>query len=60
MIGVADAGAGSSPIRAGAWPILKATRTLATVRRLLVPAVQVNIGRNQVIAQGLRDDGTAS
>jgi hypothetical protein len=31
---------------------LKAVKALATVRRLLVPAVQVNIGRNQVIAQG--------
>jgi hypothetical protein len=30
---------------------LQATRALATVRRLLVPAVQVNVGRNQVIAQ---------
>ena len=31
---------------------LKATKTLATVRRLLVPAVQVNIGKNQIISQG--------
>jgi hypothetical protein len=31
---------------------LKAVKALATVRRLLVPAVQVNIGRNQIISQG--------
>ena len=30
---------------------LKAVRALASVRRLLVPAVQVNIGRNQIISQ---------
>ena len=30
---------------------LKAVRALATVRRLLVPTVQVNIGRNQIISQ---------
>jgi hypothetical protein len=30
---------------------LKAVKALATVRRLLVPAVQVNIGRNQIISQ---------
>jgi hypothetical protein len=31
---------------------LKAIKALATVRKLLVPAVQVNIGRNQIISQG--------
>jgi hypothetical protein len=31
---------------------LKAVKALATVRRLLIPAVQVNIGRNQIINQG--------
>jgi hypothetical protein len=31
---------------------LKAIKALASVRRLLVPAVQVNIGRNQVVSQG--------
>ena len=31
---------------------LKAVKALATVRRLLVPSVQVNIGRNQIIGQG--------
>lgn len=31
---------------------LKAVKALASVRRLLVPAVQVNIGRNQIISQG--------
>ena len=31
---------------------LKAVKALATVRRLLLPPVQVNIGRNQIISQG--------
>jgi hypothetical protein len=31
---------------------LKAIKALASVRRLLVPAVQVNIGKNQIISQG--------
>jgi hypothetical protein len=31
---------------------LKAVKALASVRRLLAPAVQVNIGRNQIISQG--------
>jgi hypothetical protein len=31
---------------------LKAVKALATVRRLIVPPVQVNIGRNQIISQG--------
>jgi hypothetical protein len=31
---------------------LKAVKALASVRKLLVPAVQVNIGRNQIITQG--------
>ena len=31
---------------------LKAIRALASVRRLLAPTVQVNIGRNQIISQG--------
>jgi hypothetical protein len=31
---------------------LKSVKALATVRRLLVPAVQVNIGKNQIINQG--------
>ena len=31
---------------------LKAVKALATVRKLLVPAVQVNVGRNQIISQG--------
>ena len=31
---------------------VKAVKTLATVRRLLVPSVQVNIGKNQIISQG--------
>jgi hypothetical protein len=31
---------------------LKAVKELATVRRLLVPSVQVNIGKNQIISQG--------
>ena len=31
---------------------LKAVKALATVRRLLVPAVQVNIGKQQIISQG--------
>ncbi len=30
---------------------LKATRALATVRRLLVPAVQINVAEKQIIAQ---------
>lgn len=30
---------------------LKATRALATVRRLLVPAVQVNVAEKQIITQ---------
>lgn len=31
---------------------LKAVKALASVRRLLAPAVQVNIGKNQIITQG--------
>ena len=37
--------------------LLQATKALATVRRLLVPALQVNIGRNQVIHQGVNEAG---
>jgi len=33
---------------------LKAVKALATVRRLLVPAVQVNIAKQQIISQGAR------
>ena len=36
---------------------LQAVKTLATVRRLLVPAVQVNIGKNQIITQGTAEGG---
>lgn len=35
---------------------LKAIKALANVRRLLVPAVQVNIGRHQIINQGAPPD----
>ena len=35
--------------------LLQAVKTLATVRRLLVPAVQVNIGKNQIITQAAGD-----
>ena len=31
--------------------LLQAARTLATVRRLLAPAVQINVGQNQIITQ---------
>jgi hypothetical protein len=31
---------------------LKAVKALATVRRLLLPAVQVNIAKQQIISQG--------
>lgn len=31
--------------------LLQAAKTLATVRRLLVPAVQINVGQNQIISQ---------
>jgi hypothetical protein len=31
---------------------LKAAKTLATVRRLLVPSVQINVAKNQIISQG--------
>lgn len=31
---------------------LKSVKALASVRRLLAPSVQVNIGRNQIISQG--------
>ena len=34
---------------------LQAVKTLATVRRLLVPALQVNIGKNQIITQAAGD-----
>jgi hypothetical protein len=37
---------------------LKAVKSLATVRRLLVPAVQVNIGKNQIISQGAPADAS--
>ena len=37
---------------------LQAVKTLATVRRLLVPSVQVNIGRNQIISQGAGEAGS--
>jgi hypothetical protein len=31
--------------------LLQAAKTLATVRRLLAPAVQINVGQNQIITQ---------
>jgi hypothetical protein len=31
--------------------LLQAAKTLATVRRLLTPAVQINVGQNQIITQ---------
>ena len=31
--------------------LLQAAKILATVRRLLVPAVQINVGQNQIITQ---------
>jgi hypothetical protein len=31
--------------------VLQAAKTLATVRRLLTPAVQINVGQNQIITQ---------
>ena len=39
---------------------LKAVKALASVRKLLVPSVQVNIGRNQIITQRGTPDGPAN
>jgi hypothetical protein len=36
--------------------VLQAAKTLATVRRLLSPAVQINVGQNQIITQSSGSD----